>query len=96
MGVRDERRSANHARFRARSKALGSVDADRPVLVDELVPFRCECERPDCRERVRLSLSEYESLRADPSLVVLCPRHAQADAAAAVVRNDEYVAVRVS
>ena len=31
---------------------------------DSLIPFLCECPRPECREIVMLKLSEYEDVRS--------------------------------
>jgi hypothetical protein len=37
--------------------------------------FLCECGRPNCRERVDLSLADYEEIRGDGKRV-LAPGHA--------------------
>ena len=38
-------------------------------------PFLCECEDLRCREMVRLTREEYESVRSQPSRFVIKPGH---------------------
>lgn len=37
--------------------------------------FLCECANSMCAERLRLSLEEYEAMRADPRRFVMVPGH---------------------
>jgi hypothetical protein len=41
----------------------------------EISLFHCECGRPDCTERLKLSAGEYESVRADPRRFFIVPGH---------------------
>ena len=59
--------------------AAGVYDVDMPV------PFICECADPTCSEVVRLELSEYEEIRADPRHFLNVPGHQAAAGEAAVV-----------
>ena len=37
--------------------------------------YLCECDRPDCYERVKASRDEYESVRADPTHFIVLAGH---------------------
>jgi hypothetical protein len=39
------------------------------------VPFVCECGRTDCLQTIRLTVSEYESVRSDGRYFVCRPEH---------------------
>ncbi len=45
----------------------------------ERAEFVCECANPNCTERVPMTLSEYETVRADPATFVVAPGHEQGD-----------------
>jgi hypothetical protein len=92
-GVRERIVQNNHtfrdANERIHAKA-GEYDA--PV---ERVPFLCECPVPSCTEILRLTLAEYEGVRANPNHFFTAPGHEHADAAVAhvVSRKNDYVIV---
>ena len=50
--------------------------AGRSTAADAEWDFMCECGRPGCDTRVRLSLAAYEALLAERT-PVLAPGHAQ-------------------
>ncbi len=87
----EERIALNQATFREANErinaAAGVYDVDIPV------PFICECADPTCAEIVRLALSEYEEVRADPRHFLNVPGHQAAaqGAAAVVAERDGYV-----
>jgi len=52
------------------------IEAGRwPGEAGELVAFRCECGMLRCTTLVELTISEYESVRADSRRFVLAPGH---------------------
>jgi hypothetical protein len=64
----------------ARSEAVREAndqirDAARRHDVRERVPFLCECVDARCTEVVRLSLVEYDEVRAEPTGFVVAPGH---------------------
>jgi hypothetical protein len=69
-----ERMAANEARFREANEQIER--AAESVQREELVPFLCECPRPECVEIVRLDLTEYEAVRSRPTQFVTAPDHA--------------------
>ena len=52
----------------------------------------CECPRESCSERVKLTLAEYESVRADPTHFFVAPDegHVVPDVERIIVRNERY------
>ena len=87
----EERIAMNQATFRDANErinaAAGVYDVDIPV------PFICECADPTCSEIVRLALSEYEEIRAEPRHFLNVPGHQSAaqGAASVVDERDGYV-----
>jgi len=49
---------------------FGGVDTDEYL-------FLCECSLPHCTEKLKLTLREYEQIRADSGRFVIAPGHAQ-------------------
>ena len=45
------------------------VDAEQPT------PFICECGNVECRQIIRLTLADYERVRADPNTFFVVPGH---------------------
>jgi len=64
----------NQATFRAANE---EIEAAAQAIAPELprVPFICECAETDCTRTVRLSPSEYELIRSDPTRFVVIPGH---------------------
>jgi hypothetical protein len=89
-----ERIVRNNYTFRAANEQIRAKadEYDAPV---ERVPFLCECPVPSCTEVVRLTLAQYEDVRANPSHFFTVPGHEQADASVGrvVARKNDYVIV---
>lgn len=60
---REERLAKNEAMFRAANERM--ADWEEQHSDDEPELYLCECADPDCRERLALSRSEYERVRAN-------------------------------
>ena len=52
----------------------------RALLPQQSLDFFCECDRPSCRERVRLTREEFDQLSANGAFLV-APAHSAADVA---------------
>jgi hypothetical protein len=91
--VRD-RIAKNNYTFRDANEQI-RAKADEYDAQIERIPFLCECPVPDCTEILRLTVSEYQSIRANPSHFFTVPGHEQADAPVGhvVAREDGYVVV---
>jgi hypothetical protein len=68
----------NEATFRLANESLerkaGELD-----LTDERIPFLCECEDEHCTSVIRLSLDEYEMVRAHSRRFVMVTGHQEPD-----------------
>jgi hypothetical protein len=84
----------NDATFREMNEGISDVANEEGM--DEGVPFLCECAEEACTEIVRLSLDEYEGVRADPTHFLNAPGHeiAAGPHGEVVERKDGYVVVR--
>ena len=96
-----ERIGKNDATFREANERIGEATSRIRAAAgidatDDEVPFLCECAEERCTEVVRLSLDEYEAVRANATDFLNAPGH---EAAAGpygevVSRNRRYVVVR--
>jgi hypothetical protein len=85
----------NQSAFRAANEAI-EAGAERAAIFGP-IPFICECPRRRCAEIVRMTLDQYEDVRANPVRFFTIPGHQDiADAAGAarvVEERDGYVVV---
>jgi hypothetical protein len=56
-----------------------------------LLEILCECGRPDCADRIKLSRAEYERVRAKPTHFLLRPGHELDAVERIVTRTARYV-----
>ncbi|HEU5476281.1 MAG TPA: hypothetical protein VFU64_00435 [Gaiellaceae bacterium] len=74
MGLSAERAAENESIFRdANERVEGRLG--ELTLEEGRSPFLCECEDLHCREMVRLTLGEYESVRSQPNHFVVADGH---------------------
>lgn len=59
----------------------------------QLVAFRCECARLDCNTPVRVTVAEYEQVRAHPRRFLLAIGHEVPQAERVVSTHPAYVVV---
>jgi len=91
-GLTDERMARNNTTFRDANEHISA--AAGVYGIDSPVPFICECADARCSEIVRLTLEEYEEIRAHSRHLFHVPGHENAAGAAQVVaRRDGYVIV---
>ena len=69
-----ERVARNDSTFR---HANEQIERAAEPLGIEPVPFLCECAEERCTEIVRLTLAQYEAVRAEPRWFVNAPGHEQ-------------------
>jgi hypothetical protein len=70
MDERERRVLLNEAVFRQANEAVAWFQS-----TEEVLDLMCECGRADCVEKVEMSRSEYERLRADPTLFAVVRGH---------------------
>ncbi len=61
---REERLAQNEALFRVANERM--ADWEESHAEDSAESYFCECADPECREKVSLRRSEYESVRSNP------------------------------
>ena len=93
MDARARRIADNEGRFREINERLR---ADLRVVPDDDAPveFVCECGKVECAEPVRLTLAEYEAVRASSLDFAVAPGHEIGDVEDVVDRNERYARVR--
>lgn len=88
----------NETRFRRANENIESRAVELGFHVrEELVPFLCECGDERCTELIRLTLVEYETVRAEPRHFACRPGHEaiseRTGAGHRVRRGDRFVVV---
>jgi hypothetical protein len=93
VSAREERLGLNEAVFRRVNERIedlvGTLDLKTQVL--DLV---CECGDADCRERLTMTLAEYEEVRSDAHQFAVHPGHEYPDIESVVARMKNYDVVR--
>src|SRR3712207_6072973 len=87
-----ERKAENEGTFRDANERL-EEGARRLISADDtsVVPFICECPRPECKQVVLLTLGEYESVRAVPERGIAAHAHEDPDIERIVAQNDRFI-----
>jgi hypothetical protein len=90
-----ERIARNDARFREANEDIEAAAVSHD-LTEMRVPFICECADTGCTAIIRLSLGEYEEVRADSTTFINSPGHVAAarGAAEVVAERERYEIVR--
>ncbi len=93
MDGRARRIADNESRFREINERLRG-DLRALPADDDPVEFVCECGHVECAQPVRLTLAEYEAIRAGPLDFAVVPGHQLPDVEDVVDVNDRYARVR--
>jgi hypothetical protein len=72
--MRTEAQAKNEELFRNVNERIESL-SQRVAPSDQAMEYLCECDRPDCYERVKASREEYESVRAEPTHFIVLAGH---------------------
>jgi hypothetical protein len=76
VSERETRVAENQTTFRRLNEDIEGVAEDLgDSLTVRLIPFLCECADARCTEIIRLTLTEYEDLRAGPRRFGVVPGH---------------------
>ena len=70
-----------------------NVEAQGIAPEGGLIEFHCECGRDGCGERVRMTVAEYEHVRADNDRFAVAPGHETPEMEAVVDSTDRFVVV---
>ena len=94
MTDREARLAKNEALFRGVNERVKDVKSDLgDAGPGDEIDFICECGRGDCVAEVRLTLAEYERVRANPTQFILKPGHETVLVERVVAAEDGYVVV---
>jgi hypothetical protein len=88
-----ERLAENEAIYREANEKIHT--RARELAFEGPIPFICECADDRCRELLRLTFVEYESVRAEPRRFFVVPGHESAAGGAGRVleRREGHVVV---
>jgi len=70
---RAERLARNEATFREANERVEAVA--RRLGIEQPVPFICECGRESCTTVIRVSPTDYERVRSEPTHFLCAPGH---------------------
>jgi hypothetical protein len=65
----------NETLFRDINERVKQIDQAHGIPTDELWDFLCECGRTDCLERISMTVTEYELVRANAVQFAIVPGH---------------------
>jgi hypothetical protein len=93
MDERERRIGANEILYRTVNEKIEGLNAAFGTLTETMTVV-CECGDESCAEQIELDVSTYERVRADPTLFVILPGHAEPDVESVVERGDGFEIVR--
>lgn len=93
MATRKDRIALNEAMFREGNERTSAWEEHQAAPPEQKLSFMCECADPECRERVPLTMPEYERVRADPMHFAIVPGHELPDAENVIERHDDYAVI---
>jgi 5-bromo-4-chloroindolyl phosphate hydrolysis protein len=79
----------NEAIFREVNEQIETLNRDFGTE-ERTMTAVCECADGDCTDRLQISVSAYERVRADPRRFVIIPGHELAEFEAVVESTEEY------
>ena len=86
MDERERRIAENEAYWRQ----VNELSPPEPGVLNLMF---CECGRLDCRERVPMTVAEYEAVRSSSTTFVITPGHAILDVESVVDTTDRFQVV---
>ena len=86
MDERERRIAENEAYWRQ----VNELSPPEPGVLNLMF---CECGRLDCRERVPMTVAEYEAVRSSPTTFVITAGHAILDVESVVETTDRFQVV---
>jgi hypothetical protein len=93
MDERGRRIGLNEALFREVNERVRGINAEFAERFAES-QFVCECGDDGCTARVVLPVAEYERIRSDATLFVVCPGHEIEAVESVVAKHEGYYVIR--
>jgi alpha-D-ribose 1-methylphosphonate 5-triphosphate diphosphatase PhnM len=72
--MREDSLAKNEELFRNVNERIETVSQTVPQD-DTMMEYLCECDRPECYDRVKATREEYESVRAESTHFIVLPGH---------------------
>lgn len=93
MAERQRRRSLNEAVFREVNERIREVN-ERFESDPQTLDLICECDDTDCANRISMSATDYEQVRADSRQFAIVPGHSDATVEVVIAHEKTYELVR--
>jgi hypothetical protein len=96
---RKERLVRNETAFREVNERIEKLmreggESERSAAEGDLLDVVCECGNRDCTELLRVTISEYERVRQQPTHFLVAPGHAIPDVEEVVTTEPGYQVIR--
>src|SRR5256885_12439445 len=92
---RKERLARNEAVFREVNERIEKLTRDEEWLgQSESLEVLCECGNRDCSELLKLSISDYERVRQEPTDFLIVPGHVIPEIEEVIATGPSYEVVR--
>ncbi len=82
----------NEVIFRAVNKNIQELMTENDHE-DEVLDFYCECSRPDCKQRIKLSCKLYAILHAKEKQFIIKPGHVFTEVEKVISKDEGYQVV---
>jgi hypothetical protein len=93
VDVRAARIGHNEALFREVNERVERLTQEFQTTAEPM-QILCECGDRECRERIELTVEEYEALRKDPAHFAVAPGHEAPDVERVIKQRGTYDIVR--
>jgi hypothetical protein len=93
VGEREKRLARNEALYREVNERVSEVAEQFDAETDTPIGFICECGAAGCTEQIPMTLSEHETIRADPTRFAVVPGHELPEIETVVERHPGYLVV---
>jgi hypothetical protein len=90
--MREESLAKNEELFRKVNERIETV-SESVAPDDLLMEYLCECDKPDCYERVKARREEYESVRAESTHFIVVPGHEDPKVERVVLSTERFFVV---
>jgi len=92
MDAREKRLAQNESLFRSVNERIEQAAASGGGD-DHVFEFLCECSNADCNLLLPMTVSEYETIRKNPTLFLVAPGHELPEIETVVLRRGAYQVV---
>ena len=90
--MRDAAQAKNEELFRNVNERIETL-SETIARDDPMMEYLCECDSPDCYEKLRATRAEYESVRAESTHFIVLPGHEDPRIERVVLANERFVIV---